>query len=1017
MSMPVNRKYTVLITSRPWKLANISMPRKYTHAQIEVMKQDLSEQLVNLANGCLNKHFKTSYDTDDFLDAVKTQCLESQLENPMFALQLLCIYHDKRSENKTCSVNATVHRLCSDSGTTLVPRQTELTCLGKTRSHVYANMIERMLRSTEKKEESLVQDLSEYYKNNGQPHALPECFDERNYACCGLAKLIYAIGKLAAYSLLGDNKSLMEEHQIRELRKDETTLLLKSGLLSKTSLKTISGESNVYTFLHQTYKEMLACVFLSSQGFDSDIWRKFKENFDSVVSPDILSFLCVMNYENGRKCLDTFNERKRLFVRDGTFYESELIAYQTTIKMTHKECFDNGIKKPRISLKHSLLNADFGIGTDHALLQESAIELETLFISNYSFTTAIDQNFFSNSLVHLLVDDVKFRDDHIVLSKCTHLSSLTIENTRLSRVTINPSSLEMFWVYVRPEMIQEIPPMKLTFVGGSQFSSNLKKLSLVHVIMDAPLDLANCPQLQKLVMKNTSSDSVTGICVVRSMQRCDALQELQLDTLTFPADTHLDLSELTCLTDISLVRLTTDITVQFPQNVHEIFIDGVTFCKNTHLDLSGLVHLSTIYIQNTRLSHVTINPSCLEEFWVYVKPELIQEIPPVKLSFVGGSQFSSNLKILSLVHVTMDVPLDLANCPQLQQLGMGNTSSDSVTGICVVRSMQRCDALQKLRLGTLTFPADTHLDLSGLTHLSNIYIQNTRLSRVTINPSSLEEFWVYVRPELIPEIPPVKLSFVGGSQFSSNLKELSLVHVTMDVPLDLANCPQLHTLVIENTSSDSVTGICVVRSMQRCDALQKLRLVKLTFPADTHLDLSGLTHLSNITIQNTRLSRVTINPSCLKKFWVYVKPELIPEIPPVKFSFVGGSKFSSKLTMLSLTIAVKKVEFEEVKIVKAQQLVTLLTCTEPIQASDNAAGGMVELPVGLRVSDISFSDCPVLGATKEELDSAIECLRRVWEIKEVKIETQQSSISNTVCGEDIISENHIVLKSLQMKSN
>ncbi|WAR17970.1 hypothetical protein MAR_032566, partial [Mya arenaria] len=203
-----------------------------------------------------------------------------------------------------------------DSGTTLVPRQTELTCLGKTRSHVYANMIERMLRSTEKKEESLVQDLSEYYKNNGQPHALPECFDERNYACCGLAKLIYAIGKLAAYSLLGDNKSLMEEHQIRELRKDETTLLLKSGLLSKTSLKTISGESNVYTFLHQTYKEMLACVFLSSQGFDSDIWRKFKENFDSVVSPDILSFLCVMNYENGRKCLDTFNERKRLFVRD-----------------------------------------------------------------------------------------------------------------------------------------------------------------------------------------------------------------------------------------------------------------------------------------------------------------------------------------------------------------------------------------------------------------------------------------------------------------------------------------------------------------------------------------------------------------------------------------------------------------------------------------------------------------------------------------------------------------------------
>ncbi|XP_052762362.1 uncharacterized protein LOC128205007 [Mya arenaria] len=1026
MSMPVNRKYTVLITSRPWKLANISMQKKYTHAQIEVMKQDLSKQLVNLANECLNKHFKTSYDTDDFLDAVKTQCLESQLENPMFALQLLCIYHDKRSENKTCSDNATVHRLCSDSGTTSVPRQTGLTYLGKTRSHVYANMIELMLRSTEKKEESLVQDLSEYYKNNGQPHALPECFDERNYACCGLAKLIYAIGKLAAYSLLGDNKSLIEEHQIRKLKKDETSVLLKSGLLSKTSLKTISGESNVYTFLHQTYKEMLACVFLSSHGFDSDIWRKFIENFGSVVSPDMLSFLCVMNYEQGCKCVDMFNESKRLFVRDGTFYTSELIAYQTTIAMTHKECFDNGIKEPRITLKHALLNPDSGIGTDHALLQGSGLELETLFISNYSFTTAIEPNFFSNSLVHLLVEDVKFRDDHIVLSKCTHLSSITIQNTRLSHVTINPSSLEMFWVYVRPEMIQEIPPMKLSFVGGSQFSSNLKelslahvtmdvpldlancpqlqelvmkntssdsltgvcvvrsmqrcdalqelrldtltfpadthldlsglthlsnitihhtrlshvtinpsclenfwvnekpeliqeippvklsfvggsqfssnlkKLSLAHVTMDVPLDLANCPQLQKLVMKNTSSDSVTGICVVRNMQRCDALQELRLDTLTFPADTHLDLSELTCLTDISLVRLTTDITVQFPQNVHVICIDGVTFCKNTHLVLSGLTHLSNITILDTRLSRVTINPSCLENFWVYVKPELIQEIPPVKLSFVGGSQFSSNLKELCLVHVTMDVPLDLANCPQYQKLVMKNTSSDSLTGVCVVRSMQRCDALQKLRLDTLTFPVDTHLDLSGLTHLSKITIQNTRLSRVTINPSCLEEFWVAVKPELIQEIPPVKLSFVGGSQFSSNLKELSLVHVIMDVPLDLANCQQLHKLVMTNTSSDSVTAICVVRSMQRCDALQELYLDTLTFPADTHLDLSGLTHLSSITIQNTRLSRVTINPSCLENFWVYVKPELIQEIPPVKLSFVGGSQFSSNLKELCL---------------------------------------------------------------------------------------------------------------------
>ncbi|WAR17957.1 hypothetical protein MAR_032551, partial [Mya arenaria] len=269
----------------------------------------------------------TSYETSAFVHAVQIQHVESHLPNPMFALQLLCVYHNKRSENKTFPTNDYGSKeYCTES----YSHTHELTSLGKTRSHVYANMIELMLRSAEKKDKSLVQGLSELYKTNDQTHALPECFDERNYTCCALAKLLVDVGKLAAYSLLDDNKSLIEEHRIRKLTKDETTVLLKSGLLSNTSLKTISEERRLYTFLHQTYKEMLACVFLSSQDLDSDVWKK-----------------------------------------GGVFYSSELIDYQSTITLTHKECSDNGVKTPRIWLKHALLGKDSGIGPHHALLQES----------------------------------------------------------------------------------------------------------------------------------------------------------------------------------------------------------------------------------------------------------------------------------------------------------------------------------------------------------------------------------------------------------------------------------------------------------------------------------------------------------------------------------------------------------------------------------------------------------------------------------------------------------------------
>ncbi|XP_052776907.1 uncharacterized protein LOC128214463 [Mya arenaria] len=984
MPLAANRKYTILITSRPWKLASINIPseKTYTHAQVDNMNQEVSAQLVLHSNNCLNKHFSTSYNVDDFLSAIKYQHLESHLQNPMFTLQLLCVYHDKHNENKTSRQNVTGDSMCTEHDTTVVSHKKDLAYLGKTRSHIYANMIELILRSVEKKEKSLVQGLSELYKNNGQTHTLPECFDERNYTCSELAGLINNIGKLAAYSLLGDNKSVIEEHQMRKLTKEETTVLLKSGLLSKTSLKTLSEESNMYTFLHETYKEMLACVFLSSQDFESDVWKKCINKFESVMSPDILSFLCVMNYEQGCKCLDMFNKTKRLFYKDGKYNISGLNDYQSTIKMAYKECSGNGIEKPQITLKHALLNSDFGMEPDNELLQKSVTELETLFIRKYTFTTAIQPNIFSTSLVILYVSKTTFRNDLIELSNCTHLSKITLHNSRITHITINPSSLEEFWVYLKPELRQEIPPMKVSFMSGSQFSGSLQKLSLVHVTMDVTLDLSNCQNLQKLILTDNSYEKMIGNNVVNNMQHCEELMKLHLQKLTFPTDTHMDLSGFKHLSEItiqnsrlahvtinpsslemfrvyvkpelrqeippikaffvggsqfssslqklSLVHVTIDgsldlsncqnlqdlditnnsyeqlITNNVVYNIQrcdalqKLHLDTLTFPADTHLDLSSLKHLSKITIEDSRLAHVAINPSSLEKFWVYVKPELRQEIPPMKVFFVGGSQFSGSLQELSLVHVAMDVTLDLSNCQNLQDLAITNISYEQLIANNVIYNIQRCNALQELYLDMLTFPADTHLDLSSLKHLSEITIEDSCLTHITINPSSLERFWVYVKPELLQEIPPMKVSFMSGSQFSCRLQELSLVHVAMDVTLDLSNCQILQDLTITNISYEQLIANNVVHNIQRCDALQKLHLDTLTFIADTHLDLSSLKHLSEITLKNSRITHITINPSSLEKFWVYVKPELRQEIPPMKVSFMSGSQFSGSLQKLSL---------------------------------------------------------------------------------------------------------------------
>ncbi|WAR26803.1 hypothetical protein MAR_012507, partial [Mya arenaria] len=107
MPLAANRKYTILITSRPWKIASINMSSEstYTHAQVDIMSQEVSEKLMLHSNNFLNKHFSTSYNISDFISAIKNQHLESHLQNPMLTLQLLCVYHDKRNENKTCRDN------------------------------------------------------------------------------------------------------------------------------------------------------------------------------------------------------------------------------------------------------------------------------------------------------------------------------------------------------------------------------------------------------------------------------------------------------------------------------------------------------------------------------------------------------------------------------------------------------------------------------------------------------------------------------------------------------------------------------------------------------------------------------------------------------------------------------------------------------------------------------------------------------------------------------------------------
>ncbi|XP_052764520.1 uncharacterized protein LOC128206231 [Mya arenaria] len=476
-----------------------------------------------------------------------------------------------------------------------------------------------------------------------------------------------------------------------------------------------------------------------------------------------------------------------------------------------------------------------------------------------------------DQLQELQLDTLTFSDDfRLDLSSFTHLSKVILQNLRLRHVTIAPTQLEKFWVSIKNNIRENIPPMEVTFAHGRQFTNTLKELCLDNVTLNETLNI----------------------------QQCDKLQELHLDTITFSDDFHLDLFSFTHLSKVVLqnlrlrhvtiaptqlekfwvsikdnirenippmevtfahgrqftntlkklsldnVTLNETLNIQQCDQLQELWLDTLTFSDDFRLDLSSFTHLSKVVLQNLRLRHVTIAPTQLETFWVSITDNIRENIPPMEVTFAHGRQFTNTLKELSLDNVTLNETLNI----------------------------QQCDQLQKLWLDTLTFSDDFHLDLSSFTHLSEVVLQNLRLRHVTIAPTKLEKFCVFIKDNIRENIPPMEVTFAHGRQFTNTLKKLCLVNVTLNETLNI----------------------------QQCDKLQELWLDTLTFSDYFRLDLSSFTHISKIVLQNLRLRHVTIAPTQLEKFWVSIKDNIRENIPPMEVTFAHGRQFTNTLKELCL---------------------------------------------------------------------------------------------------------------------
>ncbi|WAR09512.1 hypothetical protein MAR_034588, partial [Mya arenaria] len=362
-------KYSIIFTSRPWKLGALGMSTAtYREIQLEEMNIESAKQLLTHANVCLNSQSETKQEISEFFTVLKEQNLEGLLPNPQIALQLLCLNHD---------------------GYKLKTTGTKHVILGKTRTHIYANVVDMMLKLAVEREPECFKAMCDI---SNESQLLPMGFDEAEI-CNIIPSFVFSLGKLAFHDMMRQSETEMPERFLCQYLPTEKKIILASGLISGSASNRFSEKSMVYTFLHKTYQEMLACVYISTKPLNSAHWDRFESYFKANLSPDMMSFLCVMNNEQGMKCLELYSSIERNFYKEGLYHENELISYQNGVLMAHQECINSGIPKPDIVLKHIVIDRKNNKEPPSSLVTQNMHRIHTLHLKSSEQENDLDVEF------------------------------------------------------------------------------------------------------------------------------------------------------------------------------------------------------------------------------------------------------------------------------------------------------------------------------------------------------------------------------------------------------------------------------------------------------------------------------------------------------------------------------------------------------------------------------------------------------------------------------------------------
>lgn len=254
---------SVVITTRPWKLDVLQLGKKDIDQKIEIkgfqnpaMMREYEYKVIKLLNSRTEP--EGTMTTAAFEEKISDLVDEDLKTNPLIVLNLICMWFMGKS-------------------------------LGPSKCRIYSDSLEMMFQRSSERDirESFDQQVSEFVES-GKLLSVPKVCFQGNPNCQQHLDAMYCLSHLAFNTLFSDSEysSLVFDRsagQIHGLSCDQIETLCKIGILSKSKVvgNLLSRKSKV-SFIHKTYHEFFAALFICFSGLSTNILNSFKQTVRSI---------------------------------------------------------------------------------------------------------------------------------------------------------------------------------------------------------------------------------------------------------------------------------------------------------------------------------------------------------------------------------------------------------------------------------------------------------------------------------------------------------------------------------------------------------------------------------------------------------------------------------------------------------------------------------------------------------------------------------------------------------------